>query len=345
MTTDQRDYDEVPGDADHHAIHAAGRRVATKCYPDRSAAPLFALRTRLLTMAGGWIPGRQPLRLPVGRWLAVALVLAAAAQATADERAFRDLQAAAAAGDAAAQFDLGYAYFHGKGVARDLAASTRWFAAAARQGLPEAQFNLGNAYRHGRGVAADPDQAVRWWWAAAHQGVANASHNLAVHYLQRQRTTAERELGLAWLDRAAAGGLAEARRALSQLDGAMPAAGAPTGPGREPLSSEAALLTLPAGHYVVQLLAAGSLDAARQFISTARLGARARIFRLPKARQLLWIVVYGDYPDRGEAQDAIDVMRPQLKRHAPWARPLAEIQALIRTVWERHEGTRLSVVQ
>ncbi|MFM1891146.1 MAG: hypothetical protein RLZ44_223 [Pseudomonadota bacterium] len=273
--------------------------------------------------------------------LAVALTMTALAFA-AEEPTIAALQKAAEAGDAAAQFDLGYAYYHGRGVARDLAASTHWFAAAARQGLPEAQFNLGNAYRHGRGVAADEAQAVRWWQAAADQGVANASHNLAVHYLQRQSSPAERELGLAWLRRAAAAGLPDAARALWRLDESSSADRSGRDAGREPLYSEADLLTLPAAHYAVQLLAAGSLAAALQYLEEARLGDRARVFRLPKAGTLLWVVAYGDYPGRADAEAAIDVMRPDLKRQAPWPRRLGEIQAAIREVWRRHEDTVLT---
>ena len=285
------------------------------------------------------------IRRPVWLFVLAFLLLATAIAGPGDDSAtVTRIRQAAERGDADAQFALGMAYFDGRGVKQDLVASSRWFAAAARQGVAEAQFNLGNAYHTGRGVARDPAQALRWWRAAADQGVANASHNLAVYYLEEPKNRAQAELGLAWLRRAAAGGWPDARRALRQLGEAWDLGSVGIlDPAREPLRSEAGLYTLPPDHYTVQLLAAASLSGALDFVGDAHLAGRARIVRQVKGGRGLWLVLYGDYPNREQAQAAIAAMRSDLRAAEPWARRLGEVQRFVREVWRDQEDTRLSV--
>jgi hypothetical protein len=52
----------------------------------------------------------------------------------------------------------------------------------AEQGHPSAQYNLGNAFYHGKGVAQSHDEAVKWYRLAAAQGQVNALYNLGVCY-------------------------------------------------------------------------------------------------------------------------------------------------------------------
>ena len=54
----------------------------------------------------------------------------------------------------------------------------------ANQGDPQAQFDLGWAYGEGEGVAQDDSQSVHWYQLAANQGHANAQFNLGVMYDQ-----------------------------------------------------------------------------------------------------------------------------------------------------------------
>lgn len=63
-----------------------------------------------------------------------------------------DLQKAAKAGQAGAQFYLGTHYQYGKDVAKDDKQAFAWFKAAADQGLSPAQLNVGRMYADGIGV-------------------------------------------------------------------------------------------------------------------------------------------------------------------------------------------------
>ena len=76
--------------------------------------------------------------------------------------AFREWKAAAEAGQAEAQFDLGVLYAQGLGVQRDLTVAERWYRKAAEQGNAEAEFALGQMYSRGWGVPRDEADAMRW---------------------------------------------------------------------------------------------------------------------------------------------------------------------------------------
>ena len=83
------------------------------------------------------------------------------------DQKFDDLRKAAEQGDADAQGLLGFAYFLGKGVAKDQVEGVKWFRKAAEQGNAVAQVNLGLAYDNGKGVAKDPAEGVKWLRKAA----------------------------------------------------------------------------------------------------------------------------------------------------------------------------------
>ncbi|HLK65628.1 MAG TPA: tetratricopeptide repeat protein [Bryobacteraceae bacterium] len=78
-------------------------------------------------------------------------------------KAFNEWKAAADAGQAEAQFDLGVLYAQGLGVQRDLTAAERWYRKAAEQGNAEAEFALGQMYSRGWGIPRDQQDALRWF--------------------------------------------------------------------------------------------------------------------------------------------------------------------------------------
>lgn len=69
----------------------------------------------------------------------------------------------AEAGDARAQYFLGYSYFNGRGVAKDVDESFKWYRKAAEQGDAGAQLALGGCYYAGKGVAKDEVEAFAYW--------------------------------------------------------------------------------------------------------------------------------------------------------------------------------------
>jgi len=111
----------------------------------------------------------------------VALALCAPVQAQTSE--IDALRVRAEAGDAEAQYNLGFMYHNGGlGVPQDSAEAVRWYRLAADQGHVSAPVHLGFIYANGQGVPQDDAEAVRWYRLAADQGDANAQFNLAAMY-------------------------------------------------------------------------------------------------------------------------------------------------------------------
>jgi uncharacterized protein len=171
------------------------------------------------------------------------------------QKAFREWKAAADAGQAEAQFDLGVLYAQGRGVDRDLNEAARWYRQAAEQGNAEAQFALGQMYSRGWGVPRDEADALRWFqmatdpnsdgpptdWAivdgygvqqdqrqaaywyqeAAEQGHVEAQFNLGRLYATGQGVARDPEQALRWIRAAASQGYvpAEARFGMRYASG------------------------------------------------------------------------------------------------------------------------------
>ena len=86
-------------------------------------------------------------------------------------------------GDADAQYELGQAYYFGKGVTKDDWKAVKWYRKAAKQGHADAQFKLGYMHSLREGVPReDFKAAVKWYRKAAEQGNAKAQHSLGTMY-------------------------------------------------------------------------------------------------------------------------------------------------------------------
>jgi len=104
-------------------------------------------------------------------------------------------KAAAAKGNASAQYNLGVMYDEGHGVAQNYAEAVRWYKLAAAQGLDDAQYNLGVMYRNGHGVAQNFVQAHVWFNLAATKSDKDAvkeRNNIAKKMTQQQIAEAQK---------------------------------------------------------------------------------------------------------------------------------------------------------
>lgn len=89
-----------------------------------------------------------------------------------DRQAFIKLEAAAKAGDPAAEDWLGLDYESGfsKGLAQSYRVARVWFEKAAKQGYANADYNLGQLYQVGAGVPRSFSRARYWYRRAAARG-------------------------------------------------------------------------------------------------------------------------------------------------------------------------------
>jgi localization factor PodJL len=127
------------------------------------------------------------------------------------------LSAAAAAGHAAAQYELGIAYFEGRTVGRDLKAAALWLEKAATQGLAPAQYRLATLFEKGMGVARDPSLAKLWYQRSSERGNARAMHNLAVMTAEGATGKPDYATAAIWFKKAAELGVADSQYNLAIL--------------------------------------------------------------------------------------------------------------------------------
>ena len=169
--------------------------------------------------------------------VAVALLLAAAIPARADDRAdcppttdwvklFELPQPARVAaacrrlaeqGYAYAQTNLGNLYEYGLGVQQDYAEAMSWFRKAADQGYAGAQEAIGESYDTGAGVRQDFAEAFRWYRKAAGQGDVFAQGVLGYRYEEGQGVPPNYAEAVRWYRKAADQGDATSQFNLGNL--------------------------------------------------------------------------------------------------------------------------------
>lgn len=126
------------------------------------------------------------MKLAVRAWLFAILLtfitiiphLATAGMTPEEVEKFENFKPHAEKGNFAAQLIIGYCYYKGEGVDKNLAQAAVWIRKAADQDYSHAQGMIGYCYQYGEGVEKDPAQAVSWYRKAAEQGNALAQLNL-----------------------------------------------------------------------------------------------------------------------------------------------------------------------
>jgi TonB family protein len=121
-----------------------------------------------------------------------------------DQALFASTKTLAAAGDAAAQNNLGVLYSRGAGVPLDKKQAVYWYTKAAEQGHGWAQSNLAHAYQYGTAGEVDIDKALYWLTKPAAGGLPVAQVALGLLTMQRAASDAERSTAASWLARASA---------------------------------------------------------------------------------------------------------------------------------------------
>ncbi len=127
------------------------------------------------------------------------------------------LRSAAAAGNPAAEYEIGVRFIEGRGVPQNSEEAAHWLARAADHGLAPAQYRLGSLYEKGQGVKKDLMEARRLYVAAAQQGNAKAMHNLAVLYAVGLEGGPDYKSASEWFQKAAEHGVADSQYNLGIL--------------------------------------------------------------------------------------------------------------------------------
>ncbi len=102
---------------------------------------------------------------------------------------FNKQKEAAENGDLKSRYELANCYYHGRGVAKDVARAAYWYKTAAEQGEAKAQCELAFCYETGSGVLRNEHLAAYWYEKAARQGIAKAQYGLGRCYLNGKGVT------------------------------------------------------------------------------------------------------------------------------------------------------------
>jgi localization factor PodJL len=127
------------------------------------------------------------------------------------------LRVAAAAGNPAAEYELGVRYAGGRGMPQNLPEALRWLQRAADAGFVPALFRLASLNEKGEGLKKDPQTARRLYLAAAGKGHAKAMHNLAVLYAEGADGKPDYKIAAQWFRRAAGHGVKDSQYNLAIL--------------------------------------------------------------------------------------------------------------------------------
>ena len=122
-------------------------------------------------------------------------------------------------GNVKGQYNLGVAYYYGKGVKQSYSKALYWFRKAAEQGNADAQLLLGLVYYSGHGVSRSYSKAVYWFKKSAEQGNMHAQNNLGAAYDSGKGVEPSYSKAVYWYKKSAAQGDMDAKKNLSKIEG------------------------------------------------------------------------------------------------------------------------------
>ena len=143
--------------------------------------------------------------------LAVILCFGLLAASLHAQRKASEQRTRAEAGDATAQYGLGYAHWIGENVEQDNTEAVRWFQLAAEQGHADAQFYLGVLHAEGSGVPRSRKSASEWFRRAAKQGHASGQFRFARNLERGRGVEANEAEAIDWFLKAADQGHVDAQ--------------------------------------------------------------------------------------------------------------------------------------
>lgn len=106
-------------------------------------------------------------------------------------------------GDANAQYALSIMHLKKEALSPDDTTAFRYLVEAAKKQHVASMFNLGVAYWEGRGVKLQREKALNWWEVAAKQGDAGAQYNLGLAYYIGEGRTQDTQEADYWAQQAA----------------------------------------------------------------------------------------------------------------------------------------------
>lgn len=119
----------------------------------------------------------------IKKLMTIMLLLCCVITAGAQTEEGKQTLAKAQAGDAEAQWRMGFNYDYGnEGFSKNKSEAVKWYRKSAENGNAEAQNRLGDYYYYGWGILEDENEAIKWYRKAANQGDGSAMFMLGLIY-------------------------------------------------------------------------------------------------------------------------------------------------------------------
>jgi TPR repeat protein len=134
-----------------------------------------------------------------------------------DKLRFRKTQLLAEKGDAAALVDLGFAYFSGTNVPKDLTKAMDYFKQAAEKGQMTGIVNIGIMHYYGHGVRRDEKTGLKWYKKAADLKSPAGMYRVGLAYLDAKAVKKNVNTAIDWYKQAADSNYAPAIIALGSM--------------------------------------------------------------------------------------------------------------------------------
>lgn len=83
-------------------------------------------------------------------------------------------------------------------------------------------------------------------------------------------------------------------------------------------------------HYTIQVMGAQSRKAVDRFIEIYRKEDPVYFIHTERDGKDWYMVLYGDYPDKSSAMQAVTALPEVVKGNSPWPRRLSEVQGIIK---------------
>lgn len=252
----------------------------------------------------------------------------------------------AIAGEPWAQYTLGYMYHYGRGVAQDRQMAKQWIQRAADQGYAPAQQAIQRLSTRPPATETDNEPPAK------NRMPSTAEERPPPAQTMPEPTSPAADGGGAPAPEAAGGNIADAadvmipssrteptpappaatETARAEDEATAPPAERPmTPPNQGDVKGRDWIAAQNPRHFTLQLIGGSKETAVIQFIKRYKLEAQAAYYTTQRNGQPWYAVVYGSYPDREAARQALARLPAALSAGSPWIRRFDDIQALSTT--------------
>lgn len=97
-----------------------------------------------------------------------------------------------------------------------------------------------------------------------------------------------------------------------------------------PVLDEHKVLSIPKGHFTIQLMGSYNKDIVDNFVKANDLKGKAFLYAVPSRDKYWYILILGDYSDLAHAKTALANLPSELKTRGSWIRQYGEIQNMMR---------------